>query len=282
VKTRSLMNLIVDSANYASGDSLSSIRASWRCRRHGGFGIARTSNRFQRSHAYSAVGLRPTLHKSLPYDPMHDLVPVAMFGGEPSMLMAAPGKGYTSVATLVAAAKAAPGKIKFGSVGIGSASHIAGERFIQLAGLDVGHVAYSGAAAALDDLAAGRIDFYFMPVTPALPLIVEGRAVSLAVSTPNRLQSLPGLPTLQESGYSFPTYLTWCGLAAPVTTPPAIIAKLNSVVAKVLSMPAIRTKLLRIGYVPEPMTVDQYGGFVADDLATLINLGKQAHIEPLD
>jgi tripartite-type tricarboxylate transporter receptor subunit TctC len=121
-----------------------------------------------------------------------------------------------------------------------------------------------------------------MPVTPALPLIVEGRAVALAVSTPNRLQSLPGLPTLQESGYSFPTYLTWCGLAAPAATPPAIIAKLNGVVAKVLSMPAVRTKLLRIGYVPEPMTVDQYGGFVADDLATLINLGKQTHIEPLD
>jgi tripartite-type tricarboxylate transporter receptor subunit TctC len=180
------------------------------------------------------------------------------------------------------ATKAAPGKIKFGSVGIGSASHIAGERLIQLAGLDVGHVAYSGPAAALADLTAGRIDFYFMPVTPALPLIMEGRAVPLAVSTPNRLRSLSGLPTPRESGYSFPTYLTWCGLATPVTTPPAILTKLNGVAAKVLDMPAVRTNLLRIGYLPEPMTVDQYGGFVADDVATLISLSKQTHIEPLD
>jgi tripartite-type tricarboxylate transporter receptor subunit TctC len=121
-----------------------------------------------------------------------------------------------------------------------------------------------------------------MPVTPALPLIMEGRAVPLAVSTPDRLQSLPGLPTVHDSGYSFPTYPTWCGLAAPVTTPAAIVAKLNGVVAKVLDMPAVRTKLLRIGYLPEPMTVDQYGGFVADDVATLISLGKQTHIEPLN
>jgi tripartite-type tricarboxylate transporter receptor subunit TctC len=109
--------------------------------------------------ATSAMTTAVILHKRLPYDPVHDLVPVAMFGGEPSMLMAAPGKGYTSVATLVAAAKAAPGKIKFGSVGIGSASYIAGERFNQSAGLDVGHVAYSGPAAALEDLAAGALTF---------------------------------------------------------------------------------------------------------------------------
>jgi tripartite-type tricarboxylate transporter receptor subunit TctC len=232
--------------------------------------------------ATSAMTTAVILHKRPPYDPVRDLAPVAMFGGEPSMLMAAPGKGYTSVATLVAASKAAPGKIKFGSVGIGSASHIAGERFSQLAGLDVGHVAYSGPAAALEDLAAGHIDFYFIPVTPALPLIMEGRAVPLAVSTPDRLQSLPGLPTLRESGYSFPTYLTWCGLAAPVTTPPPIVAKLNGVVAKILDMPAVQTKLLRIGFLPKPMTVDRYGDFVADDVATLVNLGKQMHIEPLD
>ena len=153
--------------------------------------------------ATSAMSAAVILHKSLPYDTAADLTAVALFAVEPGMLLAAPGKGYNSIADLLAGAKANPRAIKFGSVGIGSASYIAGERFRQLAGLNVAHVAYPGAAEALADLTAGRIDFYFVPVTPALPLIVQGKAVALAVSTPNRLQSLPGLPTLQESGTRF-------------------------------------------------------------------------------
>jgi tripartite-type tricarboxylate transporter receptor subunit TctC len=232
--------------------------------------------------ATSAMTAAVIQHKSLPYDAVHDLAPVAMFGGEPSMLMAAPGKGYTSVTDLVAAAKANPGKIKFGSVGIGSASYIAAERFSQLAGLGAIHVAYAGPAEALDDLAAGRIDFFFVPVTPALPLIVQGKAVPLAASTPNRLQSLPGLPTLIESGYPFPVYLTWCGLAAPANTPSAIVSKLNAVIGKVLELPAVRTKLLRTGYLTEPMTPEQFARFIADDMAAMVRLGKEAHIQPSD
>jgi tripartite-type tricarboxylate transporter receptor subunit TctC len=229
----------------------------------------------------SAMTAAVILHKSLPYDIVRDFASVAMFAIEPSMLMAAPGKGYNSVADLVAAAKASPGGIKFGSVGVGSASYIAGERFRQLAGLTVGHVAYSGAAEALADLAAGRIDFYFMPVTPALPLIVQGKGIALAVSTPDCLQSLPGLPTLKESGYAIP-YLSWCGLSAPAKTPPEIVNKGYRVIAKVLELPAVRTKLLRTGYVPAAMTAQQYAGFVADDVAAMISLGKEARIQPRD
>jgi tripartite-type tricarboxylate transporter receptor subunit TctC len=232
--------------------------------------------------ASSAMSTAVILHKSLPYDTVHDLQPVAMFAGEPSMLMAAPGKGYDSISSLVAAAKAKPGAIKFGSVGVGSASYIAGKRFGQSASLDVVHVPYSGPADALADLAAGRIDFYFVPVTPALPLITQGKAVPLAVSTPERLQSLPGLPTLKESGYSIPWYLTWCGLSAPAKTPIEIVGKINRIVANSLAVPAIRTKLLRTGYIPAPMTVEQYATFVDDDVAEMIKLGKDAYIRPLD
>ena len=231
--------------------------------------------------ATSAMSAAVILHKSLSYDIVRDLAPVAMFAIEPSMLMAAPGKGYNSVADLVAAAKANPGGIKFASVGVGSASYIAGERFRQLAGLNVVHVSYSGAAAAIADLAAGRIDFYFVPVTPALPLITQGKAVPLAVSTPDRLQSLPGLPTLKETGYAIP-YLSWCGLSAPAKTPPQIVTKVSSVVTNVLAMPAVRTKLLRTGYIPAPMNREEYARFVADDVAQMISLGKEAHIEPKD
>ena len=231
--------------------------------------------------ATSAMTTAVILHKSLPYDIVRDLASVAMFAVEPGMLMAAPEKGYNSVADLVAAAKANPGAVKFGSVGVGSASYIAGERFRQLAGLNIVHVSYSDAAAAIADLSAGRIDFYFVPVTPALPLITQGKAVPLAVSTPDRLQSLPGLPTLKELGYSIP-YLSWCGLSAPAKTPREIVTKINGVVANVLAMPAVRTKLLRTGYIPASMNPEEYARFVADDVAQMISLGKQAHIEPKD
>ena len=198
--------------------------------------------------ATSAMTTAVILHKSLPYDTVSDLAPVAMFAVEPGMLLAAPNKGYNSVADLLAAAKANPGTVKFGSVGVGSASYIAGQRFRQLAELNIVHVSYSDAAAAIAALTAGRIDFYFVPVTPALPLITQGKAVPVAVSTSNRLQSLPGLPTLKELGYSIP-YLSWCGLAAPAKTPREIVTKINGLVANVLAMPAVRTKLLRTGYI---------------------------------
>ena len=229
----------------------------------------------------STLSTSVILHKSLPYDVLRDLEPVAMFGGEPSMLMAAPGKGYGSVADLVAAAKANPGQIKFASVGIGSASYIAGERFALAAGLDVKHMPYSGPGDALADLSAGKVDYYFIPVAPALPLITQGKAVPLAVSTPNRLQSLSGLPTLAESGYGMPPYLTWCGLAAPAHTPRDIVNKLNGAIAAALNLPAVRSKLLQTGYLPIAMTAEQAGSFFADDVTSMIKFGKDAHVDPL-
>ncbi len=228
----------------------------------------------------SAMSTAAILHKSLPYDMLHDLEPVAMFGGEPSMLVAAPGKGFTNVASLVAAAKANPGGLKFASVGIGSASHIAGERFRLAAGLNVQHIAYTGPDKALADLTAGRVDFYFIPVTPALPLITEGRVVPIAVSTPQRLQSLPGLQTLAEAGYPVAGYLTWCGLSVPANTPRDIVDRLNGAIGKALAIPAVRGKMLRIGFEPDPMSPEQFGKFFAEDVTATIKLAKDANIEP--
>src|SRR6516164_5617192 len=141
------------------------------------------------------------LHRSLPYDELRDLEPIAMLGAQPSVLVAAPGKGFKTVAELVAAAKARPGELNFASAGIGSASHIAGERFRLAAGLEVQHIPYRGPVEALADLVTGRIDFYFLPIAPALPLIKQGQVIALAVSTPKRAQLLPEVPTIAEAGY---------------------------------------------------------------------------------
>jgi len=228
----------------------------------------------------SAMSTAVILHKSLPYT-LNDLEPIAMFGGEPAMLVAAPNKGYANLTDLLTAAKAKPGELKFASVGVGSASYIAGERFLVAAGLSVQHVAYPGPSQALADLTAGRIDFYFIPVVPALPLITQGRVVPLGVTTPHRLQSLPGLQTLSEAGYTVPAYLTWCGLSAPAKTPRGIVDRLNSAIVKALDLPAVRTKMLRVGFEPVPMSPEQYGNFFADDVAAMTKLAKDARIEPI-
>jgi tripartite-type tricarboxylate transporter receptor subunit TctC len=230
----------------------------------------------------SAMSTAVILHKSLPYDALHDLAPVAMFGGEPSMLLAAPGKNFSTVDDLVAAAKANPGKLKFASVGIGSASHLAGLRFSQVAELNVQHIADPGSNEALNDLMAGRVDFYFVPITPALPLAAQGKVVPLAVSTVARWPLLPDLPTLPEMGYTISTFLIWCGLSAPAKTPHEIVDKLNYAIGSALDLPAVQLRLQREGFKPAQMDPEQYGKFLADDMAAMIELGKSAHIEPSD
>lgn len=219
-------------------------------------------------------------HKTLPYDVLRDLEPVAMFGGQPSVLVVTPNKGYKTVADLVAAAKARPGEIKFASVGIGSASYVAAETFRLAAGIDVQHVPYGGPVQALDDLSAGRIDFYFLPIPPSVPLIAQGKIVALAVSMPNHSLQLPGVPTLAQAGYPIPEFLIWDGILAPAKTPPDIVTKLNDAVAKSLGLPPIRDKLQRSGVEPSAMSVGEFGKFFNDDAAAMIKLRNDAHIEP--
>jgi len=222
------------------------------------------------------------LHSALPYDALRDLVPIAMMGVQPSVLVAAPGKGFKSVAELVGPAKAKPGQLNFASAGIGSASHIAGERFRLAAGLQVQHIPYRGPVEALTDLMTGRIDFYFLPIAAALPLIKQGKVVALAVSTPARTQSLPDVPTIAEAGYPDAEYLFWGGISAPVKTPRAIVEKLNHEVNKALAVPAVEEKLQNLGVQPKPMTPDQFAKFFADDVAAMVKLGKDANIAPMD
>lgn len=228
----------------------------------------------------ASLSSQVVLHKSLPYDSIRDFAAVAMFGIQPSVLVAAPSKGFKTVADLVAAAKAKPGALNFASAGIGSASHMAAERLRIAAGIDVQHIPFRGPVEAFTEVMAGRIDFYFVPIAPALPVIADGRIVPLAVSTPKRAPSLPNVPTVVEAGYPDAQYLFWGGLSAPAKTPRDIVNKIHDETNRALGMPAIREKLLKLGVEPEPMSVEAFDKFFRDDLAATISLAKAANIVP--
>jgi tripartite-type tricarboxylate transporter receptor subunit TctC len=228
----------------------------------------------------SSLSSQVVLHKTLPYDPVRDFAPVILFGIQPSVLVSAPSKGFRTVADLVAAAKAKPGTLNFASAGIGSASHMAAERLRLATGIDVQHIPFRGPVEAFTEVIAGRIDYYFLPIAPALGVIKDGKVLALAVSTPKRAPALPDVPTTAEAGYPDAAYLFWGGLSAPANTPRPIIDKLHAETRQALAMPSVQERLAKLGVQPQPMSVDEFAKFFRDDVAETVKLGKAAHIAP--
>lgn len=229
----------------------------------------------------SSQGSAIVLHKNLPYDPVNDFTPVAMFGIQPSVLVVSPNRGWKTVADLVNAAKANPGKLNFASAGVGSASHFAAAKLLLAAGIDAQHIPFRGAEG-LNELIAGRIDFYFVPIAPAVPHIKGGRVLPLAVSTPKRAIMLPDVPTIVEAGYPTAEYIFWGGLAVPAKTPRSIVNKLHDETNKALNVPQVKERLATLGVEPMPMAVDEFGKFVRDDITGIVKLAKDIHLKPND
>ena len=230
----------------------------------------------------SSFSAEVVLHKTLPYDPLGDFAAVIPFGAQPSVLVAAPSKGFKTVADIVAAAKAKPGSLNFASAGVGSASHMAAERFRVSAGFTAQHIPFRGPAEAFAEVMAGRIDFYFLPIAPALPVVADGTLVALAVSTPERAPALPNVPTTAEAGFPGASYLFWGGLFVPKKTPSSIVARLHDETKKALDLPSVQERLSKLGVQPLPMTSEQFDKFFRDDVAVTIRLAKEVGIKPLD
>lgn len=228
----------------------------------------------------SSMGTEVVLHKRLPYDPLRDLIHVALFGITPNVLVTFKQSGFKTLADLVATAKAKPGALTFASAGIGSTSHMAAERFRLAARIDVRHIPFREGG--LTEVMAGRIDFYFIPLAAAASALASGNVAALVVSTTKRSRLLPDVPTVVEAGYPDAESRLWVGLSAPVKTPPEIVAKLHDVTQKALQMPAVIERLERLGVEPELMSVERFGNFVQDDLARTVQLAKDANIAPVD
>lgn len=220
------------------------------------------------------------LHSHLSYDPLRDFIPVAILGSQPNVLVASKQSGFKTVADLVAAAKAKPGTLTFASAGIGSTSHMAGERFRLATKIDVRHIPFRENG--LAEVMAGRIDFYFIPLAAAASALGSGKLSVLAVSTAKRSPLLPNVPTVAEAGYPGAESDFWVGLAAPAKTPMSIVNKIHDATEQALQVPAVKEHLAKIGVEPELMSVVQFGKFFKDDYDATLQLAKDAGIKPTD
>jgi tripartite-type tricarboxylate transporter receptor subunit TctC len=218
-------------------------------------------------------------HKTLPYDTFKDFIAVVPAGISPSVLVVSPSKGYKTAADLVAAAKAKPGSLNFASAGIGAASHLAAEKFNVAAGIKSQHVPFKGPVEALTEVMAGRIDYYFLPIAPALALIKDGKVTALAVSSDKRAPLLPDVPTTAEIGYPKAAYAFWNGAFLPAKTPSDVVAKIHTEIAKAVAEPSVRERLAKLGIVPLNMTQPEFQKYFEADVKDTDTLAKAAGIE---
>jgi tripartite-type tricarboxylate transporter receptor subunit TctC len=226
----------------------------------------------------SAHTVAPWIVPNLPYDTARDLAAVIPLGRNANVLVVSPSRGWKTVQDLVAAAKAKPGSITYGSAGVGTATHISAERFRLAAGFDAVHVPYKGGPEALTDVLGSRIDFYYCPISTAIPLVRDGRLLVLAVSTPTRAAALPDVPTSLEAGYANSDYTVWYGVFMPAKTPRAIVEKFHDATAKVLQTPTMREKLAQLAVDPMPMAAADFDKYVAAEIDANGKLIKAAGV----
>lgn len=207
----------------------------------------------------------PWLYKTVKYDPSKDLVAVTHVAYTPIMIVAPANSPFKNIADIVAAAKRAPGSIKYGSPGNGTTIHLAAEIFSQAAGIKLLHVPYKGSNAAMMDAIAGNVDLMVASVPSAMAQIKAGKLRALAVTSATRSTSLPDVPTLAESGYKQVDVSTWYGIFAPAKTPREVVDKLAAEVNKQLATPAMIQAIHEQGAEPKLMSQKQFADLVQSD-----------------
>ena len=209
--------------------------------------------------------VNPSVLKSIPYDSVKDFAPVGFVGSAPMVLTVNAQMPVRSVKELVELARKKPGQISYGSVGPGSASHLAGELFVAKAGIGMLHVPFRGGAPALNDLVAGHLDTMFLTAVVGMQQMKAGTLAPLAIAAPTRFEMLPEVATMAEVGYPLEAAY-WFGLAAPAGIPPAILAKLEKALSEVLAMPDLRRRLTEMGAVVTPLGSKPFGDFIQSEM----------------
>lgn len=223
----------------------------------------------------TSIVIAPHLYKHLPYDTLKDLQPVSLVISVPNILVVNPKVPANTVKDFIALAKAKPGALSYGSAGIGSPSHIAGEMFDVDAGVQMAHVPYQGSAPAVTALLGNQIAAMFAPITAVMPLVRANQLRALGVTTATRVPSLPDVPAIAESGLPRFAISSWFGLFAPANTPPEIIARLNRAVADALKDSRVRTAIANMASEPVGNSPDAFAALVKDEDRHYADLLKQ-------
>ena len=200
--------------------------------------------------------------------------PVALVSASPYVVTVSPALNVNSIKSLIAYAKANPGKVRYGSSGPGSASHLAGELFASMAGVDLLHVPYKGTGQALTDLLAGHIDLMFAPAQTVMPQIESGKLIALAQTGAKRSEALPNIPTVTEAGLPGYSAVGWFGLFASANTPKSVVQKINQTVMFVLGQDRIRKAMLERGSDPASGSADEFAAFLRLDQSKWAKLIK--------
>lgn len=208
-----------------------------------------------------------SLRARMPYDAERDFVPVSLAATNTNLVVVHPSFAVTSVAELIAWAKANPGKLNYGTAGAGTTQHLAGELFKTTAGIDMVHVPYKGAAPGINDLVAGQIPLMFVDISISLPHVRAGRLRALAVTAAKRIPQLPDVSTVSESGLPGFEVNAWFGVFVPAGTPREIVGRLNADIVRGLAAPEVRERLLAVGVEPVTSTPEQFAAFVKSETA---------------
>jgi tripartite-type tricarboxylate transporter receptor subunit TctC len=227
----------------------------------------------------SAVTIAPAIFPNLTFDVTKDLSSVLMIGISANVMIVPTSRPWKTVQDFIADARAKPGSISFGSVGIGSAVHISSEKFRLAAGIEATHVPYRGGSEVIADILGARIDFYFCPLATALPLIREGQVRALLVSTPGRVADLPDVPAPSEAGLKGADSAIWFGVFMPSKTPREVIDKFHAAGVKVLTDPLMQDNLKKLGVEALPMSPAEMDGFVKRETAANLEVIKAAGIK---
>ena len=226
------------------------------------------------------VAVNPVLYPKLPFDVNRDLTGITMMGRVPMVLVVSPAKVQaTTVAELIALAKANPEKLSYASAGSGSPQHMAAEVFKAMTGTKLTQIPYKGSAPALVDVLGGNVDVMFCPMNSALPHIRSGKLRALGTTGTKRVDLLPNVPTIAETVPNYESDI-WIGMVAPAKTPPAIINKLNAELRRSLALPDVKDKLAEQGIYAETSTPAEFTKLIADDQKRWAAVIKAANIKP--
>jgi tripartite-type tricarboxylate transporter receptor subunit TctC len=228
----------------------------------------------------ASLATAPSLYVELPFDPLKDLIPIAMFATVPHIVVVSPEVGVGSLGELIALSRKDPGKLNFGSGGIGSPLHLAGEALRLETGMPWTHIPYRGAAQAIIASITNEVQVATPSLPAALPQLQAGKLRALAVMSPKRLALLPDVPTIAELGFPKATVQGWVGLHAPAGTPPAILSALEAVIAKAMQNSELHERLAAQGADVSVEMGAAYGKFVADETARWKRVVEAAGIPP--